>query len=60
MMTMARKIGCTNVTKKCNPRQATLVNRQMCHDPAVAARYYEAVRGERDAVEAVEVLHDLE
>lgn len=57
--TLVRKIGCTAVAKSCSEAEHRIVSRQMCHDPLVGAKYYEAVRGKKDAVEAVNLLQDL-
>ena len=57
--TMVRKIGSTAAARACTESESRLINRQMCHDPVVGAKYYEAIKGPRDAAKAFDVLKRL-
>ena len=54
--TDVRKLGSTSVDKNCSEEEARIVCKQMAHDPRVAAQYYHAVRGKKDAKKAFDTI----
>ncbi len=54
--TDVRKAGATQAAKSCSESDARLIHRQLSHDPAVAAKYYEAIRGAEGCSEAYETI----
>lgn len=57
--TMARKIGATCAVKNLDYNDHTLINKQMSHSAEVSSKYYEAIRGPRDAAQAFKTMESL-
>lgn len=57
--TDVRKAGATAAAKFCTEAEAKIVHRQFAHDSRVAAQYYEAIKGTKDAKSAYDTLQRI-